>query len=108
MGSDHVQENPSMKAEFFYASLDSIVYVQILSISANLPLKDFQTEAENSCLLTYAGFNLLCSLRKENGISLKVQMDLQRWWSGYFLHRAFIATVKLVSLSVLHMHTVVL
>ena len=44
MGSDHVQENPSMKAEFFYASLDSIVYVQILSISANLPLKDFQTE----------------------------------------------------------------
>lgn len=52
MGSDHVQENPSMKAEFFYASLDTIVYIKILIISANTPLKDFQIKTESSCLLT--------------------------------------------------------
>lgn len=74
---------------------------KILSVSANMPLKHFQTEAESSGLLIYPVFNLW-SLKKESGRRLEVQADLQWWWSGYFPHRSFITTIKQVLLSVLY------
>lgn len=74
---------------------------KVLPVSANMPLKHFQTEEESSGLLIYPVFNLW-SLKKENGRRLEVQADLQWWWSGYFPHSSFITTIKQVLLSVLY------